>query len=110
MWSYLENILKVEPVKHINGLAVRYGREDRVRDDTQIFWLIIWVNGGIFNEMRKTVEMGYGMENVEACFGFLSFELQTSLPQTFSGKRCILVVVSIQEAFNIVALDDIDQV
>lgn len=34
MWSDLEDILKIEPIKLIDGLAVSHRREGRVKDDS----------------------------------------------------------------------------
>ena len=34
MWSDLENILKIELIKFIYGLAVRHGKEGRIKNDS----------------------------------------------------------------------------
>ena len=34
MWSDLENILKIELIHFIYGLAVRHGKEDRIKNDS----------------------------------------------------------------------------
>lgn len=47
IWSDLENVLKIEPVKLTDELAMGHGRERRVKYD-QIFWLRISMNAGAF--------------------------------------------------------------